>query len=363
MGQAQEVTHAAAFPADGQAGSRTAGVSNLYGGMWVDRWRPGEEANNCHRGHCCCRIWTTLEQQGWAAPVRWAVESAGSDAMRIWHQSFSDLDLVPLYRATLCRHAAQVLPPGDSVTLHGVRPGTYGQDFAPIHAIRHRYLEFVNEAQVCEAAMAAERTGYDAFALGCFYDPALRAARSLVDIPCVGLSETCMLVACSLGHRFGLVSLEGGQRAQHEELARAYGLKERLAGVVPMHPPIDEYMLEIGEEEARPLLDAFGEACRCLVEMGAEVVIPGDGFLNEFVWRHGMRTAHGGAVVMDALGTLFRYAGFMADARSALGLQVSRIGHYARPPPAMLAQARAAARLSDMREDEFSGGAEHAPGR
>jgi hypothetical protein len=29
----------------------------------------------------------------------------------------------------------------------------------------------------------------------------------------------------------------------------------------------------------------------------------------------------------------------------------------------MLAQARAAARLSDMREDEFSGGAEHAPGR
>ncbi len=275
--------------------------------------------------------------------------------MRIWHQSFSDLDRAPVYRATLARHAGAVMPAGDSVVLHGLRPGTYGTEFAPIHAIRHRYLEYLNEAQVVEAALAAEREGYDAFALGCFYDPALRAARSLVDIPCVGLSETCMLVACSLGQRFGLVSLEASQRAQHEELARAYGLRERLAGVVAMQPPIDEYSLEGGKETARPLLDAFDAACGQLVAMGAEVVIPGDGFLNEFVWRHGLRTSHG-AVVMDALGTLFHHARFMAAARAALGLQVSRIGHYARPPAAMLAHARAAAGTTDMAEGSFSSG-------
>ena len=277
--------------------------------------------------------------------------------MKIWHQSFSDLDRAPVYRATLARHAAQVMPPGTTVALHGLRPGTYGPDFAPIHAIRHRYLEFLNEAQVCEAAMAAERAGYDAFALGCFYDPALRAARSLVDIPCIGLSETCMLVACSLGHRFGLVSLEDSQRAQHEELARAYGLLDRLAGVVPMHPPIDEYMLEIDEDAARPMLDAFSLAARGLVDRGAEVIIPGDGFLNELIWRHGVKTLHG-AVVMDALGTLFHHAVFMAGLRTGLGLQISRAGHYARPPAAMLDQARAAAGAQPMQEDEFSG---HAP--
>jgi Asp/Glu/hydantoin racemase len=277
-----------------------------------------------------------------------------ADAMRIWHQSFSDLDLVPVYSATLTRHAAQVLPTDDSVVLHGLRPGTYGRDYAPIHAIRHRYLEFLNESQVCEAALAAERAGYDAFALGCFYDPALRAARSLVDIPCVGLSETSMLVACSLGHRFGLVSLEAGQRAQHEDLARAYGLRERLAGVVAMQPPIDEYMLEVDADAARPLLDAFGEASARLVAMGAEVVIPGDGFLNEFVWRHGVREMHG-AVVMDALGTLFHHARFMAGARVSLGLQVSRAGHYAKAPAAMLTAARAAVGARDLDEDAFSG--------
>jgi hypothetical protein len=69
-----------------------------------------------------------------------------------------------------------------------------------------------------------------------------------------------------------------------------------------------------------------------------------------------VRVQHG-AVVMDALGTLFRYAAFLAGARAALELGVSRAGHYARPPPAMLAAARAAAGLRGMREDEFSGGA------
>jgi hypothetical protein len=59
---------------------------------------------------------------------------------------------------------------------------------------------------------------------------------------------------------------------------------------------------------------------------------------------------------MDALGTLFHYARFMAGTRAALGLQVSRIGHYARPPAAMLAQARAAAGAAEMAEGSFSGG-------
>ena len=79
--------------------------------------------------------------------------------MRIWHQSFSDLDLAPVYRATLARHAAAVLPPGDSVVLHGLRPGTYGRGFAPIHAIRHRYLEFLNEAQVVRGGAGGRARG------------------------------------------------------------------------------------------------------------------------------------------------------------------------------------------------------------
>ena len=274
--------------------------------------------------------------------------------MRIWHQSFSDLDRAPIYRATLRAHAARIADPGMQVEVHGLRPGTYGPDLAPIDAIRYRYIEFLNESQVVEAALTAERQGYDAFALGCFFDPALRQARSLVQIPVVGLSETCMLTACSLGKSFGLVALNRDQQVRHEELAAEYGLASRFAGALGMQPPIDEYTLEAEDAATAPVAEGFLRACRRLLDRGAEVIIPGDGFLNEFVWRRGI-TEVDGAPVMDALGTLFRHAAFMAGARARLGLAVSRRGHYATPPAAMLEAARRRAGIAGLEEEDFSG--------
>jgi Asp/Glu/hydantoin racemase len=270
--------------------------------------------------------------------------------MRIWHQSILDLDMAPVYRKSLEQHAALLGDSGVSVTVHGLKPGTYGRDFVPIDAIRHCYLEFLNQIQICEAALTAEREGYDAVAIGCFYDPALRQARSLVKIPVVGLSETCMLVACSFGHKFALVALNSDQQAQHAELAQAYGLEDRLAAVVAMDPPIDEYVLEREQSSLRPVIEGFERACRRAHEAGAEVIIPGDGVLNEFVWRQGIRRV-ADAPVMDALGVLFRYAEFMVR----VGLEVSRIQHYARPSGAMLEHARSFAGMTTIGENEFSG--------
>lgn len=275
--------------------------------------------------------------------------------MRIWHQSFTDLDRVPLYRRTLIDHAARVVDAGVEVRVHGLRPGTYGDHLAPIDAIRHPYIEFLGQSQICEAALVAEREGYDALALGCFYDPALRQARSLVDIPIVGLSETCMLVACSLGQKFSLVGLNHDQLVQHEELADAYGLRSRLANAVAMEPGIDEYMLEADDVSTEPVVAGFRDACRRALAGGAEVIIPGDGVLNEFLYRRGLLEMEG-MPIMDALGVLFRYAAFMAGARKTIGLTTSRRLHYAKPSPAMLDHARSASGRAPWREDDFSGG-------
>jgi len=281
--------------------------------------------------------------------------TTGEDVkMRIWHQSFSDLDRAPVYRRTLADHARQVLEPGIDVRVHGLRPGTYGEQYAPIHAIRYRYLEALNEAQICEAALVAQREGYDAFALGCFHDPALREARSLGDIPVVGLSETCLLVACSLAPHFAMISLNRDQQAQHEELASAYGLASRVAAVIPMHPGIDEYMLEADDATTVPIFEGFIAACRKALAAGAELIVPGDGFLNEFLYRRRF-VAFEGAPVMDALGVLFHYAAFMARMRSSIGLRPSRLHHYATPPADVLEQARAGAGKREWAEGDFSG--------
>ena len=112
-----------------------------------------------------------------------------------------------------------------------------------------------------------------------------------------------MLVACSLGRKFALIALNRHQQAQHEELARSYGLEQRLAASLAMEPAIDVYVLEADETSTRPIVDGFHRACRLAVESGAEVIIPGDGVLNEFVWRHNLLRFEG-ATVMDAIGVL-----------------------------------------------------------
>jgi Asp/Glu/hydantoin racemase len=273
--------------------------------------------------------------------------------MRIWHQSFTDLSTLPRYRDTLAAHADQVMQGRADVTVHGLRPGTYPPGIAPMDCNSIAGIRLLGETQACEAALAAQRAGYDAVAIGCFFDPALHAARSLVDIPVVSLTESCMLSACSLGRRFAAVSLTPFQKMHTEDLAIAYGLRDRLAGVVAMTPAVHLFDLE-RPEAADGIRDSFRKACQDALELGAEVIIPGDGVLNEFLVRENLLQVDG-AVVLDSLGVLFHHAAFLASARAANVLDISRRQLYAQPSAAMLDHARGFYGALARDESEFSG--------
>jgi allantoin racemase len=278
------------------------------------------------------------------------VESAD---MKIWHQSFTDLDAFPLYRDTLRRHAARVMGGDATVVVHGLKPGTYPEGVAPMEANSHAPLRMLQARQVCDAVKVAEREGYDAFALGCFFDPALAEARSLVDIPVVSLAETCMLTACSLGRKFALVSLTDFQKMLTEDLARAYGLESRMAGVVAMAPGVRLFDLE-DEAAAASIEERFVESCRQALALGAEVIIPGDGVLNEFLVRRKVLSVEGASVI-DALGVLFQHAAFFAKARESGSAAISRRLLYKRPTDGMLQHAQRTAATPASSEADFSG--------
>jgi allantoin racemase len=250
--------------------------------------------------------------------------------MRIWHQNFSDLDLVPSYWATLREHASRVLPPGDAVELHGLRPGTYGPGFRPdpcdpssLSGIPERNADLRSGAyggtgrlrRLCPRLFLRSRTARRAL-----------TGRHSLRRPVGNL------------HAGGLFAWPqfrtGGAGGEPACAARGADPRIQPAGATGGRgddaAADREYMLEADDDVTQPILAAFEQACRPLVDAGAEVVIPGDGFLKEFVWRHDIQVLHG-APVMDALGMLFRYAGFMAGARAALGLQVSRVGFYITP--------------------------------
>ncbi|WP_454754193.1 aspartate/glutamate racemase family protein [Cupriavidus necator] len=273
--------------------------------------------------------------------------------MKIWHQSFTDLDVFPQYRETLQAHADAVMGTQAQVVVHGLRPGTYPAGVAPMSVNSCAGMRMLNARQVCEAAEAAQSAGYDAFALGCFFDPGLVEARSLVEIPVVSLTESCLLTACSLGRKVGMIALTPFQKMQTEDLAMQYGLSGRLSGVVSMSPAVNLFDLEGGEDAAASVRDRFIEACRVALSQGAEVIIPGDGVLNEFLVRHRLLSVEG-AVVLDALGVLFHHAAFFARARAAGCLDVSRRLLYAQPTDAMRSHARQALGALARQESEFS---------
>src|SRR3546814_16334037 len=88
--------------------------------------------------------------------------------------------------------------------MHGMRPGTFRTNY-PGDDIKHASIQYFHGSQFMAAALRAEREGADAFAISTLPEPALREARSLLNIPVVGYRASAMLTACMPGQRSGLL--------------------------------------------------------------------------------------------------------------------------------------------------------------
>src|SRR5450631_1407487 len=100
--------------------------------------------------------------------------------LRIWHQSFTTLADVPLYRDGLAGRIAAVVRADTEVALHGQMPGTYSSDY-PGTDLGYSALFWMHGLQWIAAAREAERQGYDAFALATMSNPLIREIRTIVD--------------------------------------------------------------------------------------------------------------------------------------------------------------------------------------
>lgn len=97
------------------------------------------------------------------------------------------------------------------------------------------YISSRAEAQLAGAgvlSILAEKAGtYDAAVIAAFGDPGLSAARELFDCPVIGMSESSMLAACSVGERFAFVTFSPLLAPWYTEQVTRSGLGSRFAGV------------------------------------------------------------------------------------------------------------------------------------
>jgi Asp/Glu/hydantoin racemase len=79
--------------------------------------------------------------------------------------------------------------------------------------------------------LAEKRDTVDAAICAAFGDPGLGGARELFDFPVVGMAEAAMLVACTLGRSFGIVSFSKSLEPWFAEIVVWHGLSGRCAAI------------------------------------------------------------------------------------------------------------------------------------
>jgi len=241
--------------------------------------------------------------------------------MRIRWQSFIDPSRHQQYFELL---DAQLGSCFDDGTTHEI----IGLD--PPDTILHRLSETRCGMRAVANAVAAEADGCDAFLIGHFQDSGLHEARSAVDIPVLGLGETSMLHACTLGQRIGLITIAPAFIAWHHEQIVRYGLRERVIGVTAMTGlVVEDYVRACQEEDAfARVFEQFERAAVALLAAGAEVLIPAGG-LPALVLSRRPGIEVGGAAVLNPVPVLAKQ-GEAAVALGRLGLPIAgRNGAFA----------------------------------
>jgi Asp/Glu/hydantoin racemase len=120
------------------------------------------------------------------------------------------------------------------------------------------------------AQAAALESGASAFVIACFSDPGLAALREQSARPVLGIAESAVLTAMTMGQRFGIISILSRSIPRHMRFLGAMGVMDRLAADLPLELGVAA-LADRGRTWDR--LVSVGRSLRD--QHGAEVVILG----------------------------------------------------------------------------------------
>jgi len=132
------------------------------------------------------------------------------------------------------------------------------------------------QAHVDGAALAvndfAVRHEADAagFVVACFSDPGVAQLRERVAVPVLGISESAVLTALTLGHHFGVIAILPGSIPRHMRAWGAMGISQRCVGEIAIGRGVSA--LADREATLAAMIDA---GLRLRDERGAHVLVMG----------------------------------------------------------------------------------------
>ncbi len=149
-----------------------------------------------------------------------------------------------------------------------------GTELIPMTAPRCvPYIATRAEAAIGSAVMlemlAEKRGTFDAAICAAFGDPGLGGARELFDFPIVGMAEAAMLVACTLGRKFAIVSFAKALEPWFAEIVDWHGMSGRCAAIQMLDSAFTN-INDVADEKEQLLVDL---ANKVVIHHGADVVI------------------------------------------------------------------------------------------
>lgn len=192
--------------------------------------------------------------------------------------------------------------------------------------LEYRYYEALVIPEMLHIIKQAEKDGYDAAVIGCFYDPGLHDAREIVDNMIITApAEACMHIAATLGHKFSIIVGREKWIPQMMDNVILNGMKDKLASFKSLGLGV----LDFHANEKITAQRIKEKAIEAVEKDGAEVLILGCTFqfgfykeIQEYVK----------VPVLDAIITPFKYAELLIELRDKFGWLHSKKYGYETPP-------------------------------
>lgn len=192
--------------------------------------------------------------------------------------------------------------------------------------IDYYYPKHLMEIRIFEEVRRLEDAGYDAAVIGCCYDPGVRVARELVDMPVIGPLEAAMNHASYFGHDFTIVTDHRKAVPWLEDLVRLHG-----AGNCRGVRCIDWWVPDMIRNPSTVADDAVTACSRALDEDGSEVAILGCTIIAGCLEREIMTTGrHAEVPILNPNLLALKAAETLADLHRRGKYAISRRGFYQR---------------------------------
>lgn len=191
--------------------------------------------------------------------------------------------------------------------------------------LEYEFYEHIAIHNIIELSVAAEKDGFDAIVICCFYDPGLREVRELVKTPVVGVCEASLYVASMLtAEKFSILVGRRKWISKMADNARNYGFESRIASWRVLGLTVHDM-----RDREKTQAAILREAKAAVEKDGAEVICLG---CTGMVGQAKRAQEELGVPVLDPVLMGLKMAEFRAILWKRFGISHSKIGGYEAPP-------------------------------